>query len=347
MNKSITVAQVGCGYWGPNLLRVFSSLSNCSVKWVADASPARRTFVEANFPNTKTCADVEAVLNDPAVDAAVIATPAATHAGLVERFLNAGKHVLVEKPLTTNVADANRLAALADNKGKVLMVGHTFLYNASVRYMKAAIDIGDIGDVYYCYSQRLNLGQLRQDVNAWWNLAPHDVSIMLYLMNGLLPAAVSARGVDYLQPGIEDVTFATLEWANRVTGTIHVSWLDPNKVRRLTVVGSRKMIVYDDISENPITIYNKGFEKVKRDGLPFDQPIHAWKPQHGDVIMPAFERREPLRVECEHFIDCILKGARPLTDGWHARDTVAVLDAVDRSQRSGGQRIQCVADEQA
>lgn len=328
MNQAITVAQVGCGYWGPNLLRIFSSLANCSVKWVVDGSAARRAFVEANFPNTKTCADVETVLQDSAVDAVIVATPATTHADLVERFLNAGKHVLVEKPLTTNTADANRLAALAQATGKVLMVGHTFLYNASVRYLKGLIDSGDIGDVYYCYSQRLNLGQLRQDVNAWWNLAPHDVSIMLYLMNGQLPATVSARGIDYLQPGIEDVTFATLQWANRVTGTIHVSWLDPNKVRKLTVVGSRKMIVYDDIAENPITIYNKGFEKVKRDSLHFDQPMHAWKPQHGDVIMPAFERKEPLRVECAHFIDCILNGTEPITGARHGCDTVAVLEAV-------------------
>jgi hypothetical protein len=337
----ITLAQLGCGYWGPNLLRNYSALPNCRVKWVVDASPERRKFVEANFPHSKTIPDYLPVLEDPEVDGVIIATPAATHAQMVETFLTAGKHVFVEKPLATNTADADRLVALAAAKGKVLMVGHTFLYNASVRYLKSVVDSGDIGDIYYCYSQRLNLGQLRQDVNAWWNLAPHDVSIMLYLMNGQLPTNVSARGVDYLQSGIEDVTFATLEWANRVTGTIHVSWLDPNKVRRVTVVGSKKMIVYDDVAENPITIYHKGFEKVQKAGMAFDQPAHAWKPQHGDITIPAFDRKEPLRVECAHFVDCIENGMTPLTGGKHARDTVAVLEAVDRSQRNNGLRVDC------
>jgi predicted dehydrogenase len=338
----ITLAQLGCGYWGPNLLRNYSALPDCHVKYVVDASAQRRQFVEANFPQSKAVPDHQTVLEDPTVDGVIIATPAASHATLVEAFLNAGKHVFVEKPLATNTADADRLIALAATKGKVLMVGHTFLYNASVRYMKSVIDSGDIGDIYYCYSQRLNLGQLRQDVNAWWNLAPHDVSIMLYLMNGQLPASVSARGVDYLQTGIEDVTFATLEWANRVTGSIHVSWLDPNKIRKVTVVGSKKMIVYDDVAENPITIYHKGFQKVEGTALAFDQPAHAWKPQHGDITIPAFSRKEPLRVESEHFLDCIRNGTPPLTGGKHARDTVAVLEAVDQSQRQQGQRIECV-----
>jgi predicted dehydrogenase len=339
----VNIAQLGCGYWGPNLLRNFSALPQVRVKWVVDSSAERRAFVEANFPNSKTCTDFDTVLHDPEVSAVVIATPAATHADLVEKFLNAGKHVFVEKPLATTTADADRLVALAAARHKVLLVGHTFLYNPAVRYIRNLIDSGDIGEIYYCYSQRLNLGQLRHDVNAWWNLAPHDVSILLYLMNGQMPASVSAWGVDYLQPGIEDVTFATLEWATRVTGTIHVSWLDPNKVRRVTVVGSRKMVVYDDVSENTITIYNKGFEKITREGLPFDQPAHAWKPQHGDITIPAFRREEPLRVECAHFIDCILNGTEPLTGGRHARDTVAVMEAVDRSQRNRGQRVECAA----
>lgn len=337
----ITLAQLGCGYWGPNLLRNYSALPNCRVKWVVDASEQRRQFVESNFPQSRTTSDAQVVLEDPEVDGVIIATPAASHATLVESFLKAGKHVFVEKPLATTTAEADRLVALAAALGKTLMVGHTFLYNASVRYMKSVIDSGDIGDIYYCYSQRLNLGQLRQDVNAWWNLAPHDVSIMLYLMNGELPNSVSARGVDYLQSGIEDVTFATLEWASRVTGSIHVSWLDPNKIRRVTVVGSKKMIVYDDVAENPITIYHKGFQKVEGSSLTFDQPSHAWKPQHGDITIPAFARKEPLRVEAEHFLDCISKGTAPLTGGKHARDTVAVLEAVDQSQRLQGQRIEC------
>jgi predicted dehydrogenase len=335
----LTIAQIGCGYWGPNLLRNYSALPGVHVKWVADASPARRQFVESNFPQSKACPDMDTVLQDSTVDAVIIATPAALHADHVEKFLRAGKHVFVEKPLATNVEDADRLIQLAAQLGKVLMVGHTFLYNASVRYLKGLLDSGDIGDLYYVYTQRLNLGQLRQDVNAWWNLAPHDVSILLYLMNNELPTHASGRGTAYLQPGIEDLTFGSLEWQNKTSASIHVSWLDPNKTRRVTLVGSKKMVVYDDVSENPITIFHRGFEKVELAGTPFDQPSHAWKPQHGDISMPAFKREEPLRVECAHFLDCIRNSKEPISGGKHARDTVAVLAAVDQSQRQDGKRI--------
>src|SRR6266550_6533125 len=241
--NEITVGQIGCGYWGPNLLRNFSAQSGCWVKLVADTNDERLAYVAANFPRTRTVRDIESVLADPEIDAVIISTPAASHYQMTKQALECGKHVFVEKPLATSTALADELVTLAAAKNKTLMAGHTFLYNAAVRYVKKLLDDGELGQVYYIYSQRLNLGQVRSDVNAWWNLAPHDVSILLYLMNDTLPVSVSAHGISYIQPGIEDVVFATLTWASGVTAHIHVSWLDPGRVRKMSIVGSRKMVV--------------------------------------------------------------------------------------------------------
>src|ERR671931_2592762 len=236
-----TIAQLGCGYWGPNLLRNFSAQADCHVKWVAEEDPKRRAYVGANYPKTQTTPHWQDTINDPEVEAVVIATPASTHYALGKACLEAGKHLFVEKPLAMCVLEADELVHVAGARERVLMVGDTFLYNAAVRYMKQLLTDGELGEVYYIYSQRLNLGQVRTDVNAWCNLAPHDVSILLYLMEGVLPVSVSAQGVHYIQPNIEDVVFTILTWANRVTAHIHVSWLDPSKTRKMTIVGSRKM----------------------------------------------------------------------------------------------------------
>src|SRR2546429_1389322 len=241
-NKQIALAQIGCGYWGPNLLRNFSAQPDCWVKLVADTNEERLAYVAANFPKTQTVKQIESVLSDPEIDAVIVATPAASHYQLTKRVLESNKHVFVEKPLATSTKEADELTSLAAARSLTLMSGHTFIYNAAVRYAKKLLDEGELGQVYYIYSQRLNLGQVRSDVNAWWNLAPHDVSILLYLMGGELPISVSARGVDYIQPGIADVVFATLTWENRVAAHIHVSWLDPGKARKMTFVGSRKMV---------------------------------------------------------------------------------------------------------
>ncbi|MBN8571699.1 MAG: Gfo/Idh/MocA family oxidoreductase, partial [Ignavibacteria bacterium] len=201
--KRVVVSQLGCGYWGPNLLRNFSIQPDCLVKWVADPTLARRNYVETNFPKTKTTPNWEVVVGDPEVDAVVVATAASTHFKLAKEVLEAGKHVFVEKPLAMTVAEADELTRIAQSKNKILMVGHTFLYNPAVRYLKNLIDQGELGKVYYIYSQRLNLGQVRSDVNVWWNLAPHDISIFLYLLNGQVPVSISAGGMDYIQEGIE------------------------------------------------------------------------------------------------------------------------------------------------
>lgn len=330
----LTVAQIGCGYWGPNLLRNLWANPSCRVKTVIDASADRRSYVESNFPGIATGDDWTDVLRDPEIDAVVVATPASNHYELTRAALLAGKHALVEKPLAMRASEAQELAQLATAQRRVLMAGHTFLYNGAVRHFRELIDKKDAGDIFYFYVQRLNLGQARSDVNAWWNLAPHDVSILLYLMNGEMPESVSATGVDYLQPGIEDVVFARLTWPNRVTAHVHVSWLDPHKVRRMTLVGSRKMVVYDDVADHKISVLDKGFDVVPRAGqeMDYDQPpgvqlVH----RAGDVVLPNIKMEEPLKVEVAHFIDCIENDREPLTGPEHARDVVAILEAGQRS----------------
>jgi predicted dehydrogenase len=339
MTETITtIAQVGCGYWGPNVLRNFSAQPGCWVKFVVEISPERQAYVRANFPKSQVVSDLDSVLKDPEIDAVIISTPASSHFELAKQVLESGKHAFVEKPLATSTEQADELVALAAKTGKTLMAGHTFLYNAAVRYAQKLLRDESLGRLYYIYSQRLNLGQVRSDVNAWWNLAPHDVSILLYLMNGELPASVSAVGVSYIQPGIEDVVFATLQWASGVTGHIHVSWLDPGKIRKMTLVGSRKMVVYDDVSDDKIMIFDKGVDRVPKIGerMDYDQSgsyqlIH----RTGDIWLPKISFQEPLKTEAAHFLDCLRNGEPPLTGPKHARDVVAVLEATQVALRSG------------
>jgi predicted dehydrogenase len=336
---TLILAQIGCGYWGPNLLRNFSSQAGCRVKWVADVRAERRAYVQESFPLSGVTGSWEEVVSDPEVDGIVIASPAATHHAMAKAALLAGKHVLVEKPLAMSLEGADELSGLAATRGLVLMAGHTFLYNSAVHYMRDLISSGQIGDVFYFYTQRLNLGQVRSDVNAWWNLAPHDVSILHYLMGGQRPASVSVRGTSVLQPEIEDVAFAVLTWASGITAHIHVSWLDPGKVRRVTVVGSRKMVVYDDVSDDKIAIFDKGVDRVPKvgDRMDFDH-FNGYQLLHrtGDVLLPRIVAQEPLRVEAAHFLECIRTGATPLTGPRHARDVVAVLEAGQASLRQQG-----------
>jgi len=338
MSEKITIGQIGCGYWGPNVLRNFSAQPGCWVKYVAEINPERQAYVRANFPRSEVVSQLDALLSDSEVDAVVVATPAASHHALAKQVLESGKHVFVEKPLATSTEQADELVNLAAASGKTLMVGHTFLYNAAVRYAKKLLADESLGQLYYIYSQRLNLGQVRSDVNAWWNLAPHDVSILMYLMNDERPVSVSAVGVSYIQPGIEDVVFATLKWASGVTGHIHVSWLDPGKIRKMTLVGSRKMVVYDDVSDDKIKVYDKGVDRVPKIGerMDYDQSgdyqlIH----RTGDILLPKIAFQEPLKTEAAHFLQCLRDGQQPLTGPQHARDVVAVLEATQTALKSG------------
>jgi predicted dehydrogenase len=346
-DREIYVAQLGCGYWGPNLLRNFSSQPGCLVKWVADEDPRRREYVEANYPKTRTSPSWQHVVDDPEVDAVVIATPATTHYSLAKVCLEAGKHIFVEKPLAMSVLEADELVQLATSQQRILMLGDTFLYNGAVRYLKKLLAEGQLGEIYYIYCQRMNLGQIRTDVNAWWNLAPHDIAILLYLMDWELPASISARGVDYVQPGIEDVVFATLTWPSRVTAHIQVSWLDPSKTRKVTVVGNRKMVVYDDVADDKIAVIDKGIDRIPYAGekMHYDhftnyQLLH----RTGDILLPRINFQEPLRVEITHFLDCLRTGEQPLTGSRHGRSAVTILEAGQKSLRNQGQVVSVIPE---
>jgi predicted dehydrogenase len=329
MKDQLIIAQIGCGYWGPNLLRNFSSLKNCLVKYVVDASAERRAFVSANFSQTAAVADHETVLADPEVEAVVIATPAATHFELALAALKAGKNVFVEKPMATRAVEVDELARHANERNLVAMVGHTFIYNAAVRYVKKLIDAGDLGEVRYIYSQRLNLGRIRSDIDALWNFAPHDISIIQYWLGDPVPLTVSRRGMAYMQDGIEDVVFLSLTYPGKIMANIHVSWLDPQKVRKMIVVGSKKMVVYDDVADDKIAIYDKGIDRraVLGENMDFDHPRPPeFNYRSGDILLPQVKFIEPLRIEAEHFIDCIKNKTTPQTGLAHARTVVSILE---------------------
>lgn len=330
MNSSeLVLAQFGCGYWGPNLLRNFSGLPNCSVKYLVDLSAERRAFVEKNFPQTSAIESCDRVLSDPKVNAVIIATPAETHFSLAKQVLCAGKHVFVEKPLATKAGEVDELGKCAAERNLVVMAGHTFVYNPAVRYVKQLIDAGELGEIRYIYSQRLNLGRIRADIDALWNFAPHDISIIQYWLGNPEPISISRQGMAYMQDGIEDVVFLNLEYPGKIIANIHVSWLDPQKVRKMIIVGSRKMVVYDDIAEDKIAIYDKGIDRkaVLGENMDFDRPSSGqFNYRSGDIVMPQINFKEPLRVEAEHFRDCIRNGDLPLTGISHARAVVSILE---------------------
>jgi predicted dehydrogenase len=326
---NITLAQIGCGYWGPNLLRNFSAVKGCRIKWLADMSEERRKFVTQNFPATVATTTIDPLLTDPEVQAVVIATPASSHYELARQFLLAGKHVFVEKPLATTVREVDNLQTIASAKGLQVMVGHTFLYNSAVRYVKTMIDAGDLGEVRYIYSQRLNLGRIRSDIDALWNFAPHDVSIIQYWLNDPEPVEVTRCGMDFIQQGIDDVVFLNIRYPSKVIANIHVSWLDPQKTRKIVVIGSKKMVVYDDAADDKIAIYDKGIDRraVLGENMDYDKPgALQFTYRSGDILMPQIRFTEPLRVEAEHFVDCIRCNKPPLTGIAHARKVVGILE---------------------
>jgi predicted dehydrogenase len=326
------VALIGYGYWGPNLARNLQALAGARWRYLVELSPERRDKAARQHPQVHVTEDLEKVLADDEVRAVVLATPAATHAGLGRKLLESGRHVLVEKPLALSTADAVELATLADQRGVVLMVGHTFEYVPAVRRMKQMIDAGDIGDLLYLHSQRLNLGRIQSDINAFWSIGPHDVSIANFLV-GRAPQWVRAGGARYLHSDVEDVTFVTVGYPGGVLAHMHVSWLDPSKTRKTTVVGSRRMLVYDDMdADAKLKVFDKGADRLDADAY------GAWqyRLRDGEMHVPRLEMVEPLAAELGHFLDCAATGARPRTDGWNGVDVVAVLEAVDASLRAGG-----------
>jgi predicted dehydrogenase len=328
MNNLITVAQIGCGYWGPNLLRNLMASNECNVKIVVDIDQGRRNYVKRYYPSVDVTDNVQRVFEDKSIDAVVIAAPVATHFGLAITALESEKHVLVEKPMGRSVTEVEQIGILAKRNNLVAMVGHTFLYNAAVRYLKKLIESGEVGDIRYIYSQRLNLGRIRSDVDVLWNLGPHDISIIQYLLGNPTPILIEKYGLDYVQNGIYDVVFMKIIYPSKIMAHIHLSWLDPRKVRQMTVVGSKKMVIYDDISENKITIYDKGIDQMAILGerMDFDKsPFPQFNYRSGDIISPKINYEEPLKTEISHFFDCIQNGKVCLTDTEHAKEVVGIL----------------------
>jgi predicted dehydrogenase len=326
----LTFAQIGVGYWGPNLLRNLVMNKKCKVKTVVDLSQERQNYVRGLYPALNVTDDVNAVFGDPGIDAVVIATPVKSHFELAMKALEAGKHILVEKPMATNVAQVDEIGRLAEKNKRVVMSGHTFLYNAAVRYVKKLIDAGELGDIRYIYSQRLNLGRIRSDVDALWNFAPHDISIIQYWLDDPEPASVIKRGVDYMQNKIDDVVFMNICYPRKVMANIHVSWLDPRRLRQMTVVGSKKMVIYDNDAEHKIAIYDKGIDRkaVLGQNMDYDTPrVQSFSHREGDVILPKIDFPEPIKVEIEHFMDCIENGTPCLSGIDHTRKVVRILSA--------------------
>ena len=323
----IVLGQVGLGYWGPNLLRNFQALPTARVKMLCDLSTEALAHAGERYPELLRTTEYADLLRDSEIGAVVVSSSATTHYRLARAALEAGKHVFVEKPIALRENEAENLIRLADERDLVLMVGHLLLYHPAVTKLKELLDGGQLGDVYYLYSERRNLGKVRHDENAMWSLAPHDIAVALYLL-GEMPAAVSAQGQAYLQPGIEDTVFFTLRFADGRLAHSHVSWLDPHKVRRLTVVGSRQMAVFDDVEPSEkLRIYDKGVDRMPEYASYGD----ALTLRFGDIYAPHLEMQEPLRLECQHFVDCVAHGRQPLSDG---RNGLAVLRVLERLQRS-------------
>lgn len=320
----IRIGVAGLGYWGPNLARNFAALPGCELRWCCDPSESARARAALQFPGTQMTAEFADLLADPELDAIALATPVPTHAELAVAVLEAGKHCFVEKPLAQSVADAQRAVAAAEATGRTLMVGHLLEYHPGVLKLKELADGGELGQIYYIYGNRLNLGKLRADENALWSLGAHDVSVLLALA-GEEPIEVVAHGEAYVRPGVEDVVFCFLRFPSGLSAHLHMSWLDPHKERRLTVVGSRRMATFDDMAlEGKVTIYDKGFDEDSRG-------YGEYITRSGEIFSPRLPNTEPLRVECEHFVTCIADGSTPRTDGASGLRVVRVLEGLQSS----------------
>jgi predicted dehydrogenase len=326
-----TVALIGCGYWGPNLLRNYADIPAVDLKWVCDTRPGALDRVQRRYPAIQTTAHLDDVLGDPTVDAVLVATPISTHHELARAALLAGKHVFVEKPLTSSVAQCVDLMALAAERDLTLMVGHTFIYSPPVRKVRELIDSGELGEVRFVTMQRVNLGLHQKDVSVIWDLAAHDLSILDYWL-GEMPQAVGTMGRDCMRDSIPDVAFLSLQYGSGVVASIHVSWLSPVKLRRTMVVGERKMLVYDDTEPvEKVKVFDHGAEfKEPESFAEFQMTYHT-----GDIVSPKLDTTEPLRLEAEHFLRCVGDGHEPLTDGAMGARVVAALEAADASLREG------------
>ena len=336
MSDKVRVGVVGLGYWGPNLARNFDRLADAELAYCCDLDEKNLAKARALYPHAVVTNDLKRMLRDDSVDAVVVATSVPTHYELGRRVLDAGKHAFIEKPIALKAADAEDLLATAERKGVKLMVGHLLEYHPAVAKMKELVDGGDLGRVFYVYANRLNLGKVRQDENALWSLGPHDISVINYL-TGEEPEEVSARGECYLQDEVEDVVFGYIRYPSGMVGHLHVSWLDPHKSRKITVVGEKKMVVFDDMeADRKVTVYDKGATTTRTQ---FDTYGEFVTLHFGDIHIPRIGNDEPLRVECQHFVDCIREDRQPRSDGRDALNVVRVLEAMEKSLREGGRPV--------
>jgi predicted dehydrogenase len=318
------VGVAGLGYWGPNLARNFDRLDGAELAWLCDESEERLERHGAAFPEARRASSLDELLDDDSLDAIALATPVPTHAPLALRVIEAGKHCFVEKPLAQSADEAEQVVAAAREAGRVLMVGHLLEYHPGVEALKGLVDAGELGDVRYVYSNRLNLGVLRPDENALWSLGAHDVSVLLRLA-GEEPYDCRAVGESYMQEGIEDVVFCYLRFPSGLAAHMHLSWLDPHKERRFTVVGSKKMATFDDMElERKLTVYDKGFDESW-------SSYGEYIARSGDTFSPRVPNDEPLRVECAHFVECVREGSEPRSGGEAGLRVVRVLEALQRS----------------
>jgi predicted dehydrogenase len=324
--RPLQVAVAGLGYWGPNIARNLAALPDVELAWCCDAVEQNRARAATMFPHARYTGDLDEVLADDGVDAVALATPVPTHASLAIRVLEAGKHCFVEKPMAQSAVDAEAVVAAAQAAGRTLMVGHLLEYHPGVMKLKELIDQGELGRVLYIYGNRLNLGKLRADENALWSLGAHDVSVLLRLA-GEEPYEVEARGESYMREGIEDVVFCFLRFPSGLAAHLHLSWLDPHKERRFTVVGESRMATFDDMAlEGKITVYDKGFDEPAGRGS-----YGEYITRSGDIWSPRISNVEPLRTEVQHFVDCIRNGTRPISDGTAGLRVVRVLEALQQS----------------
>jgi predicted dehydrogenase len=330
MNDRVRIGVAGLGYWGPNLARNFHALEASELVWCCDPDEAARERTASIVPGARMTARVEDLLEDESLDAIALATPVPTHAALAQRVLEAGKHCFVEKPLAQSSSDAANVALAASASGRTLMVGHLLEYHPAVRKLKDLVDKGELGEIHYIYGNRVNLGKVRADENALWSLGAHDVSVLLYLVDEE-PVELAARGECYVRAGVEDVVFCFLRFPSGISAHLHLSWLDPHKERRFTVVGSQRMATFDDMAaEGKLTIYDKGVDEDTRS-------YGEYITRSGDIYSPRIPNAEPLRLECEHFIESVRNRATPLSDGRSGLRVVRVLEGLqeelERSRR--------------
>lgn len=325
---SRNVAVIGCGYWGKNLVRNFAELG--ALHTICDSNPETLRQFETLYPDANRQTSLELVLANNEIRGVVVSTPARLHYSMAKQVLLANKDVLVEKPFTLESAEAQELVELSAERNRVLMVGHLMLYHPAIQILRRCIETGELGEIYYLYSTRVNLGQVRRDESALWRLVPHDTSLLLYLL-GTLPEVVSAQGANYLQPDLGDVVFITLKFPQNILAHIHASWLDPHKIRQLTVVGSKKMAVFNDMEpESKIKIYDKG---VATDDDTISSFSGALALRSGEVFMPQVDLTEPLLLECQHFIHCIEHRCQPLSGGQQGLEVVQILEAIEKAMK--------------